>query len=178
MSSIQNEIGQDFGVLPGSDMMAAVDTAKDAGAPVFFIDRDVSITINRLVRYMPFREKVRLFGGALLSLLPFKRTVSPSQFDERFIASLLDDFRKFSPSAYRVLIEERNIYMGRTVLDLIRRSGDERGSIIIVVGAGHLPGMHAWLEREANDIEGKEERIAGNTGSTDTERDSGQGRVI
>ncbi len=176
MSSIQGEIGQDFGVMPGADMLAAVDSAQSVGTPVYFIDRDVSITINRLVKGMPVREKVKLFGGAFLSLLPFKRTISPSQFDERFIASLLDDFKKYSPTAYRVLIIERNIYMGRTILELIHRVG-ETSSVVVVVGAGHLPGMYAWLEREADDNKRKEEGIADTAGPTGAERDSGQKRV-
>ncbi len=176
MSSIQGEIGQDFGVMPGADMIAAVDSAQSAGIPVYFIDRDVSITINRLVKGMPFREKFRLFGGAFLSLLPFKRTISPSQFDERFIASLLDDFKKYSPTAYQVLITERNIYMGRAVMELINRVG-EQSFVVVVVGAGHLPGMYAWLERESDDNKREEEGIADTAGPTGAERDSGQKRV-
>lgn len=167
MSNIQGEIGQDFGVMPGADMMAAVDSARDAGTPVYFIDRDVSITINRLLKKMSFGEKVKLFGGAFFSLMPFKRTISPSQFDEGFISSLLRDFEKYSPSAYQVLIIERNIYMARAVVEVVRRLEEGQPPVVVVVGAGHLPGLYAMLEREADDNKGEEKRVDGGSGPPD-----------
>ena len=144
MSGIQGQIGQDFGVMPGSDMLAAVTAAEQARSPVFFVDRNVGVTIARLVQGMPKREMAKMLGGALLSLLPFKKTVSEAEFDERFVSSILKEFKAYSPTAYRVLIEERNAHMGRAIVGVASRFS-EPVTLVVVVGAGHLPGLHEWL---------------------------------
>jgi pheromone shutdown-related protein TraB len=150
LSMIQSEIGEDFGVMPGTEMVTAVDVAKDVGAEVHFIDREVSITLTRLVSKMTFREKLKTVVGAFLSLTPLKREVPVSQFDESFVEQLLREFKRFSPHAFEVLIEERNIFMARYIVSLLSRA-TEPASIVVVVGAGHLVGVVSLLEAEPYD---------------------------
>ncbi|HHN81017.1 MAG TPA: hypothetical protein ENN11_00120 [Methanomicrobia archaeon] len=149
LSMIQSEIGEDFGVMPGTEMITAVDVARDVGADVHFIDREVSVTLSRLVGKMTFREKVKTVVGALLSLTPLKRDVPVSQFDESFVEQLLREFKRFSPHAFEVLIEERNIYMARYIVSLLSRAA-EPATLVVVVGAGHLVGVVSLLEVESH----------------------------
>jgi pheromone shutdown protein TraB len=136
--------------MPGTEMVTAVDVAKDVGAEVHFIDREVSITLTRLVSKMTFREKLKTVVGAFLSLTPLKREVPVSQFDESFVEQLLREFKRFSPHAFEVLIEERNIFMARYIVSLLSRA-TEPASIVVVVGAGHLVGVVSLLEAEPYD---------------------------
>ena len=51
---IQRKIGDEMGVKPGSEMLAAIEAAKRTGARVALVDRDVGITIQRFWAAMGF----------------------------------------------------------------------------------------------------------------------------
>jgi len=157
LSAIQNEVGEDYGVMPGTDMLTAIECARKERSRVFFIDRNVNITVNRLVNEMTFWEKIKTMAGAFLSLTPLKREVSVSQFDQSFINEILSDFKKFSPNAYRVMIEERDKYMFERINAIVR---DEVKPIcmVVVIGAGHIRGIVSMLEAAKNDYEREKTR--------------------
>ena len=49
LSYLQRKIGDDLGVKPGSEMLAAIETAEEIGAKVALIDRDISLTLQRAI---------------------------------------------------------------------------------------------------------------------------------
>ncbi|MHC1609934.1 MAG: TraB family protein [Candidatus Methanofastidiosia archaeon] len=161
LSMIQGEVGEDFGVIPGTDMLVAIDSGMKVNARIFFIDRPVDITLSRLVHFMTLKEKIKTIGGALLSLTPLKREIHVSQFDENFINDIIDEFKKFSPNAFQVLIEERNIFMVRQIVSLLNNI-TEPNTVVVVVGAGHIKGVGSQLE-EMNNVGQSQEK--GNNGS-------------
>ncbi|MHC1604566.1 MAG: TraB/GumN family protein [Candidatus Methanofastidiosia archaeon] len=145
LSMVQEELGEEFGVLPGSDMISAVEEGEKTGAKVFFIDRNVTITLSRMIKFMTFKEKIKTLLGIVLSFTPLKGEIPVSTFNEEFIEKMLADFKKFSPNAYRVLIEERNIFMARMIRSLLE---NEVGpcKIVVVLGAGHMNGVLSILK--------------------------------
>jgi len=157
LSAIQNEVGEDYGVMPGADMLTAIECARKEKSRIFFIDRNVNLTVKRLVSEMTLWEKVKTMVGAFLSLTPLKREVSVSQFDQSFINEILKDFKKFSPNAYRVLIEERDNYMFERIYAIIR---DEikPTCMVVVIGAGHIKGIMSKLEAAKDDYEREKAR--------------------
>ena len=60
LGSIQRRLGKEYGVEPGSEMIAAMQEAESNKIPVALVDRDISITLKRAWRKMGFREKFRL----------------------------------------------------------------------------------------------------------------------
>ena len=60
LSSIQRRLGKEYGVEPGSEMIAAMQEAKKHNLSVAHVDRDISITLKRAWRKMGIREKFRL----------------------------------------------------------------------------------------------------------------------
>ena len=65
LAYIQRKIGDEMGVKPGSEMLAAIETAKRTGARVALVDRDVGITIQRFWSAMGFLDKVKLVGSLI-----------------------------------------------------------------------------------------------------------------
>ncbi|MCZ7397141.1 MAG: TraB/GumN family protein [Candidatus Methanoperedens sp.] len=63
LAFVQRKIGEDTGVKPGSDMIAAIDIAEKNKARVALIDRDIRITLGRFWNKMSFFEKLKLFGS-------------------------------------------------------------------------------------------------------------------
>ena len=135
---IQGRFSRQTGMEAGEEMLAAIRKARQIGAQVQLIDRDIGITLQRLVGGMSTREKLRLFANLMLSLLPVGKGVEIERLtEEQMVENLLGEFKKLSSAAYDVLISERDAHMS-TKLAAFLLSGKK---VICVVGAGHVPGI-------------------------------------
>lgn len=110
-------------------------------------DRDVQVTLKRVWGFLGFWNKVRLLTQLLGSVFA----------DEDVDTAMIGDMKnkrgsagghhgrvcgKNFPQVKERLIDERDIYLAQK----IRRAPGERTSA--VVGAGHVPGMQCYLDRE------------------------------
>ncbi len=142
LAYIQKKIGDEMGVKPGSEMLAAIETAKKTGARVALVDRDVGVTIQRFWSAMGFLDKVRLIG----SLIPAAFGWGKDEIDidtitqEDIVSQMISEFRKISPAAANVLVDERDAYLARNLALLSRQ-----GRVLAVVGAGHKEGINRHL---------------------------------
>lgn len=142
---LQNKFARQTGMPAGEEMLVAIRHARKIGARVELIDRDISITLQRLIDRMPWRERFRLFAELLLGLLPFGKRVDLERLtDDQIVAYLLRELKRASPTAYQVLIGERDAYMASRVAMLLSAS---TGKVACVVGAGHVPGIYERLSR-------------------------------
>ena len=144
LAYIQRKMGEEMGVKPGSEMLAAIEAAKKAGARVALVDRDISITIQRFWSAMSLLDKVRL----VWSLLPaaFGRGGDEeididSITQDDIVSQMISEFRKISPGAANVLVDERDAFLARN-LHLLSK----QGRVLAVVGAGHREGITRHLE--------------------------------
>lgn len=144
LAYIQRKMGEEMGVKPGSEMLAAIEAAKKAGARVALVDRDISITIQRFWSAMSLLDKVRL----VWSLLPaaFGRGGDEeididSITQDDIVSQMISEFRKISPGAANVLVDERDAFLARNLYLL-----SKQGRVLAVVGAGHREGITRHLE--------------------------------
>lgn len=138
LSLLQKKIGEETGVKPGEEMLTAVKKANKIGADVILIDRDIGITFNRLWHKMSILEKLKLFWHI------FKGLFNEEKVEDVLsnIDSLIEEFRRVSPRASEVLIDERDAYMAYNIL----KAGERYGKIVAVVGAGHKRGIEYYLK--------------------------------
>ncbi len=73
LAMIQRKLGREFGVEPGSEMIAAIKTAKKNNLKIALVDRDITITFRRAWRLMTLREKLRLFWYSTKALIGYDR---------------------------------------------------------------------------------------------------------
>ena len=154
---IQRKIGDEMGVKPGSEMLAAIEAAKRTGARVALVDRDVGITIQRFWAAMGFWGKIKLIG----SLIPAAIGWGEEEIDidsitqEDIVSQLIGEFRKISPGAANALVDERDAYLARNLILL-----SKQGRVLAVVGAGHREGITKHLAHPENipDLEGLNEK--------------------
>ncbi len=159
LAYIQKKIGDEMGVKPGSEMLAAIEAAKRTGARVALVDRDVGITIQRFWSAMGFLDKIRLVG----SLIPAALGWGEEEIDidsitqEDIVSQMISEFRKISPSAANVLVDERDAYIARNLYQL-----SLQGRVLAVVGAGHREGIarHLAHPEEIPALEGLTEKPA------------------
>ena len=136
---LQTRFARQTGMPAGKEMFTALQCARRVGARVELIDRDIGITLERLMRRMGKREKLRLFVELLFGFLPFGPRIDLERVTEnQVVAQLLWSLRRASPAAYEVLIEERDVHMAAEVTRLLTTT---KGKVVCVVGAGHIPGL-------------------------------------
>jgi len=171
LGSIQRKLGKEYGVEPGSEMVAAMDEAKKHNLDVALVDmdeakkhnldvalvdRDISITLKRAWKKMGIREKFRLSWEFLKAMLGFdeeelEELDLKELMNQDMISTLMEEFGEIAPSVTTVLIHERDEYIAKKILDK-----SKEGRIVAVVGAGHLKGIQKHLEKKQLDVDLKE----------------------
>lgn len=133
---VEKKLGEMVGTPPGSDMLKAIQTAKEVKADIALIDQDIRITLKRLTKSITWKEKFQFLYDILKGLILRKPVV---KFDlrkvpsEKVIKKLLGKVKKDYPSFYKTLIEERNLVMSKSLYNLMLLNK----SIVAIVGAGH-----------------------------------------
>ncbi|NMG82681.1 MAG: TraB family protein [Methanosarcinales archaeon] len=144
LSYVQKKIGADMGVKPGAEMLAAIEKSKQIGARIALVDRDIQITLQRLWSGMTLFEKAKITFAIAAAGLGFGGTKEidiNTVTDADVVTQLVEELRKYAPSAAKVLIDERDAYIARNLLDI-----SHDGHVVAVVGAGHRAGIQKYLE--------------------------------
>jgi len=152
LSGFQRRLGNELGVKPGEEMIAAVNTAKEMGIDFSLCDREIHVTLRRAWACCSFWSKCKLLSALLSSAFTteklnaeeIEKMKNSSELD-----SMMDELAQYLPAVKETLIDERDRYLAAKIWDA--QSKNKTGSIIAVVGAGHLRGIQAWLEKFAAD---------------------------
>jgi len=153
LSSIQRRLGKEYGVEPGSEMIAAMDEAKKHDIEVALVDRDISVTLKRAWKKMGVREKFRLTWEFMKAILGYdeeelEELDLKELMDQDVISAMMEEFGKIAPSVATVLIHERDEYIAKKILN-----ESEKGKVVAVVGAGHINGIKKHLEKKKLDVD-------------------------
>ena len=156
LSSIQRRLGKEYGVEPGSEMIAAIEEAKKHDLTVALVDRDISVTLKRAWRKMGIREKFRLTWEFMKAILGYddeelEELDLKELMKQDVITAMMKEFGDIAPSVATVLIHERDEYIARKILD-----ESKKGTVVAVVGAGHIQGITKYLKKKKFDTDMKE----------------------
>jgi pheromone shutdown-related protein TraB len=143
LSYMQKRIGEDVGVKPGSEMMAAIEAAEKVGARVVLIDRDIQITLKRGLNQMSLWEKIKFASGLVGSIFSRGEVVEDIEKikEKDTLSEVMEYFQQMSPKAFDVLVTERDAYMARMLLDI-----PPEENVVAVVGAGHQKGIKDFMD--------------------------------
>ena len=140
LATEQRRLGIEEGQKPGTDLLAAIEAAEEAGIEFELVDRDIQTTMRRAWRRMGFREKFRVINGLLLDGGQDDDEEIPSVDEllqnKDLITELLNELKAVAPGAGEVLIDERDEYLAGSIDRL--RGRNPGGKILVVIGAGHL----------------------------------------
>ncbi|HEX2022156.1 MAG TPA: TraB/GumN family protein [Candidatus Thermoplasmatota archaeon] len=143
LASYQRRMGAKEGVEPGAEMLAALQAAEAVGAEVALVDRDIGVTLRRAYAKMTFREKVRITWELTKSMLGAddqEEMPVDELLQEDVLTAMMAEMARIAPSVAEVLIRERDAYLAAN----IRKAGAD-GTVVAVLGAGHLKGVEAYL---------------------------------
>ncbi len=138
LAQFQVRIADQYGVQVGDEMVAAARAAQEIGSEVVLIDEDSRVVLRRVWGEMSLRERIRLLTSALGAFFTRKEKVEAElQRFYRDEQSFLSEFAAELPTAKRILIDERDVAMARTLGQIEESSGD----VVAVVGEGHVEGL-------------------------------------
>ncbi len=143
LASIQRRLGKEFGAEPGSEMLAAINTAKKNEIKVELVDRDITITLRKAWRTMGVREKFRLFwefSKAMVGYSDEEEIDLEEIMDEDVISMMIEELSQIAPSVTEILVFERDAFIAKKLHALSR---DKK--VVAVVGAGHVKGIQKNL---------------------------------
>ena len=147
LASFQRRLGNELGVKPGEEMIAAVNTAQEMGIAFSLCDREVQVTLRRAWASCGFLSKCKLLA-ALLSSAFVTEKLSAEEIEDLKNANELDgmmaELAKYLPAVKETLIDERDRYLATRIWEEAQKAN---GSVLAVVGAGHLKGIQAHLEK-------------------------------
>jgi len=145
LSNLQRQIGEDLGVKPGSEMLAAVNEAAKQKLPVALLDRDVAITLKRALNRTSFFEKAKLGYGIVGSFVGVGQKLDQQTIEKLkekdMLNALMQQLSKELPSVKKVLVDERDLFIANRILQTKAKK------IVAVVGAGHLDGIKKYLDK-------------------------------
>ena len=150
---IQQKLGKMVGVVPGSEMKAALELAHKKNLKVALIDQPIDITLKKFSKNLTWKEKFRFVGDILGGFLMPKKKIKKLGLtkldltkvpDQKTIDSLIKQLEERYPNVYKTLITDRNKYMVRELVKLLRENKEKK--ILVVVGAGHKEGMENLLK--------------------------------
>jgi len=145
LMSFQKRMGGKLGVVPGSELIAAVRTAEERGIPISLCDRDIRVTLRRAWHSLRWYRKLMLMASVIVNAF-----ASPELDEEELrrirsrdvMTELMAELAESMPTLKRVLIDERDRYLAQRI-----RETDGR-KIVAVVGAGHVAGMCEALQSQ------------------------------
>lgn len=149
VSAYQQRLGKQLGVEPGAEMKEAIIGAKRIGVPLLCVDREVGVTVKRLLSKLSWWKRILLIQMVVWNL--FRRDqISEDKVEELKSSDTMRAMFEEIPSGeddefFDVLIFERDYHMACKVLDHIKQHPHSR--ILMVVGAGHVPGVSQVIKR-------------------------------
>ena len=143
LMAFQKKMGDQLGVVPGAEMVAAIAKAKEVGSEIVLADRDVTITLKRAWRKLSFWERSKLMVQMLAALVTSPE-ISKEEVENLkegdMLTEAIEAMAKELPGIKSVLIDERDRYLSTKIA---QAPGE---TIVAVVGAGHMPGILQYLE--------------------------------
>jgi pheromone shutdown protein TraB len=144
ISHLEQELGEEFGVIPGEEMLVAIQAGKEIGphVKVFLVDQPLPITLQRFQSLG--LEKSRLIIELVKGILGAEKDISHSLLDleknqSGILQEFMDNLQKKFPGISKVLIQERDAYIANRIISLLKTFPEKK--ICAVIGLGHLNGI-------------------------------------
>lgn len=142
LAQYQKKMADQMETNVGDEMRMGVTKAKEIGAHISYIDRNIQITFKRIWSHLTFSEKLKLLSSILFSLFD-DETIDEATIEEMKQQDILDNALKEVsdefPKIAEILIFERDAYMAQA----IKNSPGHK--IVVVIGAAHAAGIKKHL---------------------------------
>ncbi|GHV94811.1 conjugal transfer protein TraB [Spirochaetia bacterium] len=148
LAGFQRRLGNELGVKPGEEMKTAIETAVELGINYSLCDREVQTTLRRAWARCGLWSRCKLLASLLAGAFTTEK-LSAEEIEALKNRSELDgmmsELAEYLPAVKATLIDERDRYLAAKIW-----SATAPGCrAVAVVGAGHMQGIKAHLEKLA-----------------------------
>jgi len=149
---VQQKLGKSVGISPGTEMKTALQEAKKNKLQIALIDQPINITLKKFSKNLTWKEKFRFLGDLIKGIFQPKKQVTEmglENFDlskvpeKELIEKMMKQLQKRYPNIYKTLVGDRNKYMVKQLVKILRKEPEK--NILVIVGAGHKEGMEELL---------------------------------
>jgi len=118
LASFQRRLGNEIGVKPGEEMLAAINAAKELGIEFSLCDREVQTTLRRAWASCGLWSKCKLLSALLVSAFAGEK-LSADEIESLKKSNELDNMMKelagYLPAVKETLIDERDRYLAAKI---------------------------------------------------------------
>ena len=147
----QQKLGRAVGVEPGEEMKTALELAKEKKKDIALIDQPIHITLTNISQGFGWKEKGRFLADIVKGVIQPRKQAKMMGFDfdlnkvpeNELIEKMMTYLHTRYPSLHKAIIDDRNKYMVKKIINLIRTNPEKK--ILVIVGAGHIKGMKELL---------------------------------
>lgn len=144
LSSYQKQIASDLDAEVGGEMKQAITSAKEIGAQIVYIDRNIQTTFKRLWNQMGLWKKAQLAATLIGSIFSKSDEITSEDIEalksSDLLYSAIEELNGSYPEIGRVILHERNEYMAEKIKQL------HASKIVVVLGAAHTSGVIEELD--------------------------------
>jgi len=152
LGAYQQRIADQLGIEPGAEQRVAIDHALEHHRPVLLIDREIGITLKRVLHNVTWWKRFGLFAGLIGSLFA-RDDVSEEEIEGLKEGDMLEhtfaEFAEDRQDLFLPLIDERDRYMAARLLEEVHAHSHEH--VLAVVGAGHMNGIASYLAQDTTE---------------------------
>jgi len=149
LASYQKKLGDQLGVLPGSELLEAAKTAQAHNIPISLCDRDVRVTLRRAWKKTSIFKKGYLLASLFASLFDNTK-IDEEKLDELkdsdALSELLNEMGEALPEIKQVLIDERDTFLA----EKIKATTGQK--LVAIVGAGHIQGIKQAIAEDRSSL--------------------------
>ncbi len=146
LSNMQRKLGQELGVKPGAEMIAAYKIAKEKQLAIELLDRDVQVTLKRALAFTGLREKIKILFHIVSGFFSEQEQLTKEKIEslkqQDVMTELMKELSDIAPTVKKVLVDERDLFIANRILQ------SKSKKIVAVVGAGHLEGIKQGLKEK------------------------------
>jgi len=145
LSGMEKRVADEYGVMPGSEMVAAYEYARERQLPLYLIDKSFSEIMKSIGSIGLWERGKLLFSGIGSLFIPRKRLDREMDRLMENYDSAMKEFRKSFPRLARVLIDERNEHMAIELLKIGKFTA-------AIVGDAHVEGISERLRANGAEV--------------------------
>ncbi|NMC76346.1 MAG: hypothetical protein GYA60_03505 [Candidatus Methanofastidiosa archaeon] len=134
MSYLQKKVSSETGIMAGREMVEAAIEARSLGIPIALIDRDLSVTIQKLMDKVGVKEKLMILKDVIIPAEEYSIDYAYENPKE-----LIDQIKDRYPFIYQILVDERDRFMAENLKRI------QKEKVLVIVGAGHVSGIKKYL---------------------------------
>lgn len=157
-SKVQSLASSKVGIdITGVDMLAGVNASEEKEIPLALVDQKLDRTVERFSSEVSALHLSKMMVYFLISYIVLKLSSSNNSNDllnpdNMDMDQLLDEMETTLPTFKKVFIDERNEVISNHMIKLLDTDSGELkdiSSIVLVIGAGHEPGIKEKLHKNS-----------------------------